>query len=125
MITFTSKGDFRKTERFLERIKEFAKISNLDQYGREGVEALKAATPVDTGKTADCWNYKIEHKNGSSSIVWTNSNVNNGVPIAIILQYGHGTGWGGYVTGIDYINPAMKPVFENIANKVWREVTKS
>lgn len=125
MITFAAKGDFRNTEKFLQRIKEFAKVSDLDKYGQEGVDALRAATPVDSGKTASSWGYRIKHENGSASIEWTNSNINDGVPIAVIIQYGHGTGWGGYVKGIDYINPAMRPVFENIADKVWKEVTKS
>lgn len=124
MITITQKGDFSKTEKFLQRLKEVTRSSDLDKYGRLGVEALKAATPTDSGKTASSWGYKIEHNNGGASIVWTNSNVNNGVPIAVIIQYGHGTGWGGYVKGIDYINPAMRPVFQDIADKVWREVTK-
>lgn len=124
MITFTQKGDFKKTEKFLQRIKEFSKTSDLDKYGKLGVEALRAATPKDSGATANAWGYEIKHSKGGASIVWTNSNINNGVPIAIIIQYGHGTGWGAYVRGVDYINPAMKPVFEDIADKVWREVTK-
>lgn len=125
MITFTQKGDFKKTTNFLQRIKEFSRKSDLDKYGKLGVEALANATPVDTGKTANSWSYEIIHKKGKSSIVWTNSNINNGVPIAVIIQYGHGTGWGAYVKGIDYINPAMAPVFEDIANSVWKEVTRS
>lgn len=125
MITFTAKGDFKNTEKFLQRMKEFAKISDLDKYGQEGVDALSAATPMDSGKTASSWGYRIKHENGSASIEWTNSNINDGVPIAVIIQYGHGTGRGGYVKGIDYINPAMRPVFESIADKVWKEVTKS
>lgn len=122
MITLTAKGDFSKTEKFLNRMKEVVKASDLDKYGKLGVQALREATPKDTGKTADSWDYEIRHKNGRSSIVWTNSNIQNGVPIAVIIQYGHGTGWGKYVKGIDYINPAMKPVFDEIADKIWKEV---
>lgn len=125
MITFTQKGDFSKTTKFLQRMKEFTKTSDLDKYGKLGVEALRHATPRDSGITANSWGYEIEHKRGQISIVWTNTNVNEGVPIAVIIQYGHGTGWGAYVKGVDYINPAMAPVFEEIADKVWREVTKS
>lgn len=125
MITFTQKGDFSKTTKFLQRMKEFTKTSDLDKYGKLGVEALRHATPRDSGITANSWGYEIEHKRGQTSIVWTNTNVNEGVPIAVIIQYGHGTGWGAYVKGVDYINPAMAPVFEEIADKVWREVTKS
>lgn len=125
MITITQKGDFSKTESFLQKIKELAHISDLDKYGRLGVEALSNATPKDTGKTASSWSYNIEHKSGGAVINWTNSNINEGVPIAIIIQYGHGTGWGSYVEGIDYINPAMKPVFDSIATDVLKEVTKS
>lgn len=122
MITVTAKGDFSKTQKFLQRILEVIHKGSLDKYGKEGVAALTAATPKDTGKTAESWDYEIRHKGNSVSITWTNSNVNEGVPIAILIQYGHATGWGGYVKGIDYINPAMKPVFEDIANKVWKEV---
>jgi len=125
MITLTQKGDFRKTDRFLERIKEFCGKSDLDKYGELGVEALRQATPVDTGKTRDSWGYEIVHKKRQSSIVWTNSNINDGVLIAILIQYGHGNGNGAYVKGTDYINPAMAPVFEEIADKVWKEVTRS
>lgn len=123
MITVTSKGDFSKTKNFINRVKEIAKLSKLDAYGREGVEALRAATPKDTGKTADSWSYKIIHKVDRVSIVWTNSNINDGVPIAIILQYGHGTRSGRRVEGVDYINPALAPVFDKIADGVWKEVT--
>lgn len=124
MITFRHKGDFSKLTRFLERAKEAIRLGYLDKYGREGVAALASATPVDTGKTAASWYYKIEHKNGSATISFHNSNVNQGVPIAIILQYGHGTGTGGWVQGRDYINPAIQPIFDKIVNEAWREVTK-
>lgn len=124
MITFRQKGDFSKLTRFLERAKEAVRLGDLDKYGREGVAALASATPYDTGGTANSWYYEIEHKNNSTSIIFSNSNVNKGVPIAIILQYGHGTRNGGWVQGRDYINPAIQPVFDNIANEAWREVTK-
>ena len=124
MISFRQKGDFSKLNRFLERAKEAARLSILDKYGREGVAALSSATPVDSGETANSWFYKIEHKNGSASITFCNSHVNQGVPIAIILQYGHGTGTGGWVEGRDYINPAIQPVFDRIVDAAWKEVTK-
>lgn len=124
MIKFRQKGDFSKLTRFLERAKEAVRLGDLDKYGREGVAALASATPVDSGLTANSWYYTIEHKNGSSSINFHNSNIQNGVPIAVILQYGHGTRNGGWVEGRDYINPAIQPIFDRIANDAWREVTK-
>ena len=124
MITFRQKGDFAKLTRYLERVKEVAKIGDLDKYGRAGVAALASATPVDTGKTASSWNYKIERNNGSVAITFNNTNVNKGVPIAIILQYGHGTHNGGWVQGRDYINPAIQPIFDKITEDAWREVTR-
>lgn len=123
MITLSQKGDFSKLNSFFNRLKEIARVSDLDKYGREGVEALAAATPVDTGETAASWYYKIEHNNGSSTISFHNSHINKGVNIAIILQYGHGTGTGGYVQGRDYINPAVRPLFDKIAENAWKEVT--
>ena len=122
MIRFRHKGNFSKAKRFFERIKEAIKRGELDKYGRAGVAALAAATPVDSGETANSWYYNIEHSNGSARIVFYNSHVNKGVNIAIILQYGHGTGTGGYVAGRDYINPAMRPVFDDIDDSAWREV---
>ena len=124
MISFRQKGDFSKLTSFLERAKESVKIGDLDKYGREGVAALSSATPIDSGKTANSWNYEITNKNGSVTISFNNSNIQNGVPIAIILQYGHGTRNGGWVQGRDYINPAIQPIFDRIANDMWREVTK-
>ena len=125
MISFKQKGDFSKLTGFLERIKESVKIGDLDKFGRAGVEALSSATPVNTGKTANSWYYEIENKNGVATISFNNSNIQNGVPIAIILQYGHGTGTGGWVEGRDYINPVIRPIFDEIAENAWREVTKS
>ena len=124
MISFRQKGDFSKLNRYLERVKEAVKLGDLDKYGREGVAALSSATPVESGKTANSWYYEIERQNGYVSIIFKNSNINNGVPIAIILQYGHGTGTGGWVQGRDYINPAIQPIFDRMANDAWKEVTK-
>ena len=124
MISFRQKGDFSNLSSYLERVKEKVKLGDLDKYGRAGVAALASATPVDSGLTANSWYYEIERQNGSVSIVFNNSNVNKGVPIAIILQYGHGTGTGGWVQGRDYINPAIQPIFDEIANNAWKEVTK-
>lgn len=124
MISFRQKGDFSKLTRYLERVKEAARLGVLDKYGREGVAALSSATPVDSGETANSWSYKIEHTNGSASIAFYNSHNNNGFPVAIMLQYGHGTGTGGWVEGRDYINPAIQPVFDKIASEAWKEVTK-
>lgn len=124
MITFRHKGDFSKLTRFLERAKEAVHLGVLDKYGREGVAALASATPVDTGLTASSWRYEIQHGNDSVSITFYNDNIQNGVPIAIILQYGHGTRNGGYVQGRDYINPAIKPIFDKITEDAWKEVTR-
>ena len=124
MITFRHKGDFSKFTRYLERAKNAVRLGILDKYGQAGVNALSSATPVDSGLTARSWYYKIEHTAGSVKISFHNSNIQNGVPIAIILQYGHGTGTGGWVEGRDYINPAIRPLFDKIANDVWKEVTK-
>ena len=124
MITFRHKGDFSKTFRFLERAKNAVNIGDLDRYGREGVAALASATPVDSGLTANSWYYEIVRTKNSVSIMFNNSNIQNGVPIAVILQYGHGTRNGGWVEGRDYINPAIQPLFDKIANDAWREVTK-
>ena len=124
MISFRQKGDFSKLTRFLERAKESVKIGDLDKYGREGVAALSSATPIDSGETANSWSYEITNKDGSATITFKNSNIQNGVPIAIILQYGHGTRNGGWVQGRDYINPAIQPIFDEIVNNAWREVTK-
>ncbi len=125
MISFRQKGDFSKLNKYFERVREAARIGVLDKYGREGVAALASATPVDTGVTANSWYYEIKRQNGSVSIEFKNSNVNKGVPIAIILQYGHATGNGGWVQGRDYINPAIQPIFDKIADSAWREVTRA
>lgn len=124
MITFKHKGDFSRTTRFLNKAKKAVKLSDLERFGKEGVAALASATPVETGKTANSWYYEIERTNGSVSISFKNSNIQNGVPIAIILQYGHGTRNGGWVEGRDYINPTIQPIFDKILNDAWREVTR-
>ena len=125
MIKFRHKGDFSKVNKYLEKTKKSINIRSLDEYGRRGVEALESNTPVDTGLTARSWYYEIVKE--SDKVVrlsFCNSNIQNGVPIAIILQYGHGTRNGGWVEGRDYINPAIRPVFDNITDEAWREVTK-
>lgn len=124
MIKFRQKGDYSKFTRYLERIKEVVKLGDLDEYGRAGVAALASATPVESGETAASWRYEIDHNRDSVSISFYNDNVNKGVPIAIILQYGHGTGTGGWVEGRDYINPAIQPIFDKITEDAWKEVTK-
>lgn len=124
MIAFRQKGDFSKLTRYLERVKEAVKLGDLDRYGREGVAALASATPVESGKTANSWYYEIENNGKVAKISFKNSNINKGVPIAIILQYGHGTGTGGWVQGRDYINSAIQPIFDKIAEQAWKEVTK-
>ncbi len=117
------KGDFKKTEKFLNGAKVFNLRLLLKRYGEAGVRALKAATPKDTGELANSWSYQIEIKQGSARVIWTNSKVVNGYPIAILLQYGHATGNGGYVQGRDYINPAMRNIFDQLATAAWKEVT--
>lgn len=124
MITFTHKGDFSKLDGYFNRLKQIIKGSDLDSYGRRGVDALSAATPYDTGNTAGSWYYKIIRQEGSISLEFYNSNVNKGVPIAIVLQYGHGTGTGGWVEGRDYINPAIQPIFDEILSNMQKEVCK-
>lgn len=123
LISFKHKGSFKNSENFLNNIKDLNLRKKLDKYGQRGVEALSAATPVDTGLTASSWDYRIDGNKNYISIIWTNSNVNKGVNIAIILQYGHATGTGGYVEGRDYINPAMQPLFDEMADMAWKEVT--
>ena len=129
MITISHKGDFKKTVKFLNTVAEKVGANSpiqriLERYGNLGVEALAAATPVDTGKTAASWTYEIEMTDESYTITWLNTNVNKHVNIALILQQGHGTRNGGYVAGRDYINPAIQPIFDQMANEAWREVTE-
>ena len=124
MISFRQKGDFKKLNSYLERLEEVIKIGKLNKYGERGVSALASATPVDTGLTASSWQYSINREKDSVSISFENTNINNGVSIAILLQYGHGTRNGGYVQGRDYINPAIQPLFDQIAEEAWKEVTR-
>jgi hypothetical protein len=124
IIRFTHKGDFSKTTNFLKRAKKAVRYSDLEKYAKKGVEALVSATPVETGLTASSWTYEIVSEGGSIVINFINTNVNKGVPIAIILQYGHATGNGGWVEGRDYINPTIQPIFDEMVKDLWREVTK-
>ena len=124
MISFNHKGDLSKTVKFLKKAQGLDISAVLDKYGKEGVSALASATPIESGETANSWYYEIERSKRSATITFLNSHVNKGVPIAIILQYGHGTGTGGWVQGRDYINPAIQPIFDKIADEAWREVTK-
>lgn len=123
MIIFKHKGNFNNTEKALKKAARANYLRILHEYGRKGVAALASATPVDTGNTAGSWDYEISITKTAYRINWTNSHVEDGVPIAILIQYGHATRNGGYVEGRDYINPAMKSIFENMANEIWREVT--
>ena len=123
MISFEQKGNFSSTEKFLKNASSKDYRSILEQYAQAGVSALSASTPINTGRTASSWSYVIEQKGNTSSVVWTNSNIQNGVNIALILQYGHGTKNGGYVQGRDYINPAIRPIFDKLADAAWKEVS--
>jgi hypothetical protein len=125
VIKITSQGDFSRTFKFLEKVKKLNTKQILEKYAKVGVTALASATPVDSGLTANSWTYEIKVSGESAIINWVNTNVNKGVNIAVILQYGHGTGTGGYVQGIDYINPAMKPIFDRIAEEAWMEVVNA
>lgn len=123
-IKFTTKGNWDKTTRYLQRLETAQAFAVLEKYGQQGVAALSAATPVESSLTANSWTYEIVRKKGYYAIHWHNTNMEDGIPIAVILQYGHGTGQGGYVEGRDYINPAIKPIFDQMVNEIWREVTK-
>lgn len=120
-----SRGNFNNLQRWLNKVSGKSYLNILDQAGQRGVQALSSSTPNDSGITANSWKYSVEKGGGTTSIVWSNTNINEGVNIAIILQYGHGTGTGGYVRGRDYINPAIQPIFDSIAEDVWKEVTSS
>lgn len=126
MITFKSSGDFSKATKYFTDLKEVPIniLAILGKYGREGVEALSSATPVDSGLTANSWSYEVFKTSSSIGIQFHNSNINDGVPIAIIIQYGHGTGTGGWVEGRNYINPAIQPIFDRMTEELWKEVTK-
>lgn len=124
-ITFGGKGDFKKTLDYLKKNTHIMRQINLSKYGEMGAKALKDNTPYRTGKTAESWKYKVEQSGSKTVLYWYNTNENEGVNIALILQYGHGTGSGYYVQGEDYINPAMRPVFEEIGESLWKEMTRS
>lgn len=121
-IVISHKGSFSKTIRFLQKIRDKQFLAKAKKYGEQGVEALREATPRDTGKTAESWGYEIHSTGHSFTISWVNSNENHGVYVAVLIQYGHGLRGGGYVQGRDYINPAMRPIFDQIANELWLEV---
>jgi hypothetical protein len=123
MIKITQRGNFNKSEKFLKRVSTPELFAVVDKYAREGVAALAAATPIDSGETANSWSYEIRRYRGGVTISWLNTNIVDGIPIAIIIQYGHGTKNGGYVQGRDYINPVLQPIFDKIANELWREVS--
>ena len=122
-ISIGGKGDFSKTLNYFKRVKEAARIRILEKYGEKGVAALASATPVRTGLTASSWYYRVERSGNRVSLIFLNSHLNKGVNIAVILQLGHGTGTGGWVEGRDYINPAIRPIFDEIVEKAWKEAT--
>lgn len=124
MIRFWHRGDFSKTNKYLRDVKEAARVKILEEYGERGVSALSSATPVDTGLAATSWRYKVSRGEAGSRIEFFNSDIENGFPVAIMLQYGHGTGTGGWVEGRDYINPAIQPIFDELAEEAWKEVTR-
>lgn len=123
-IEVTTSGSFDNIEKFLKNAKKRNYLRVLQKYGQKGVDALARNTPKDSGRTASSWDYNIKKSSSGYEIVWTNSNINKGVNIAVIIQYGHGTGWGGYVAGRDYINPSLRPIFDQIADDVWKELTR-
>jgi len=125
MISFRSRGSTQHMESFLRRMQTLDIRSIVEPYAQQGVEALRAATPVDSGLAAQSWGYEIESNRSGVTIAWTNSDIENGFHVAVMLQYGYGTGTGGYVQGRDYINPAIKPIFDQIADAVWKVVTMS
>lgn len=125
MVTFTHKGQFKKTNKFFKALLDIHDDVILNKYGKRGVDALSSATPKRSGRTAASWTYEVNSTPGGKEIVWSNSNVNDGFHIAVGIQFGHGTGWGAYVSGIDYINPAIQPLFEAMADELWNEVTSA
>lgn len=125
MISFSLSGSTDNTRKFLERMKAPDLFSGLERLAQLGVSALQANTPKESGLTAASWDYEIEVKNGKTTIWWINKHIEDGVNIAVILQYGHGTGTGGYIAGRDYINPSIKPIFDEISNQVWKKVTSA
>lgn len=125
MVSVKSSGSFAKTLHFLNTVRKGSIFYDLDQYGKQGVLLLSQATPKDSGKTASMWDYEITRQNGRYKITWINKNDNEGVNVAVLIQYGHGTGTGGYVEGIDYINPALRPLFDKMADDIWKRVTNA
>jgi hypothetical protein len=125
MISFKVSGSTKRTEEFLKKIGSGDIFAGLESIAREGVTALAEATPIDSGRAKESWGYEVSKTKGSYTITWTNNDIENGFPVAVMIQYGHGTGTGGYVQGIDYINPAMRPIFQKLADKAWRVVTSA
>lgn len=125
MISFTVTGSFKRTESFLKKVSRLDILGVMNQYGRVGVAALSSATPKETGRAATSWGYEANRRGGLYTITWTNNDIENGFPVVIMLQYGHGTGTGGFVQGQDFINPAIRPIFDQIADKVWKAVTSA
>ena len=123
MIRVESSGSFDNTVKFLKFLQSGRMFNVLDRYGRMGVDELRANTPKESGETANSWGYRVINQNGIHGIEWYNTHVNDGVNVAVLIQYGHGTGTGGYVEGIDYINPALRPVFQAMADDIWRQVS--
>lgn len=123
MITFKHKGDFKNTERFFAKSQKLDVRNLLERYAKRGVDALSSATPIDTGLTASSWTYEIKTTKSGITIYWFNTNVVDNIKIALIIQYGHGTGNGAYIQGIDYINPAIRPIFDELSEALWKEVT--
>lgn len=124
-IRLTTKGNFKKTHKFLKKATDQRIFDSLVRYAQKGTEALMAATPIESGTTVNSWRFEIAYGGGSAKINWINDNVNEGYVIALLIQYGHGTGTGGWVEGRDYINPAIQPIFDEIRDKIWKEVTGS
>lgn len=125
MISFSSSGNFDKTLKFLAAMQKLNIGKICESQGQRGVHALMSATPEDSGRAANAWGYTIVQSKSSIMIGWTNSDIENGFPVALMIQYGHGTGTGGYIQGRDYINPAMRPIFDQIAETVWKAVTSA
>jgi len=125
MISVTTSGSFKNAEQFLKKLQTGSIYQGLEQLAQEGANALASATPIDSGLASTSWGFNVTRSKRSCTIVWTNSDVENGFPVAIMLQYGYGTGTGGYVQGQDYINPAMRPIFDRIADQVWKAVTSA
>lgn len=123
IISFEVRGSFNRLETYLKSLSKLNITAILEAHGQEGVAALIGATPVDSGLAASSWGYEVSTANGRYTIAWTNADIENGFPVAIMLQFGYGTGTGGYVQGVDYINPAIQPIFDRIENEVWKAVT--